>query len=96
MGLTNALLIAIQTGVLVFLFPLYLARHGGVGPEAVGVIVSLSVLGRLVALGYGGDVSDRWGRIQVLIPGPSPRKLPTARESAARRAIPRSESIPSK
>lgn len=69
MGMTNALLIAIQTGVLVFLFPLYLVKRGGMGPEAVGALVSLSVLGRLMALWLGGGVSDRWGRMRVLIPG---------------------------
>ena len=69
MGVTNAVLIAIQTGVLVFLFPLYLVKRGGVGPEVVGFLVSLSVLGRLMALWLGGSVSDRWGRMRVLIPG---------------------------
>jgi len=69
MGLTNAALIAIQTGVLVFLFPLYLVNRGGLGPEPVGLLVSLSVLGRLLALWLGGSVSDRWGRLRVLIPG---------------------------
>jgi MFS transporter, DHA1 family, multidrug resistance protein len=69
MGMTSALLIAIQTGVLVFLFPLYLVERGGVGPEAVGVLVSLSVLGRLVALWCGGSLSDRWGRLRMLVPG---------------------------
>jgi len=66
---TNAVLIAIQTGVLVFLFPLYLAHRAGAGPGAVGLIVSLSVLGRLLALWLGGDASDRWGRARVLVPG---------------------------
>ena len=69
MGMTNALLIAIQTGVLVFLFPLYLVERGGLGPEGVGVFVSLSVLGRLIALWFGGSLSDRWGRVRVLVPG---------------------------
>ena len=69
MGLTNAALIAIQTGVLVFLFPLYLVNRGGLGPEPVGLLVSLSVLGRLLALWLGGSVSDRWGPLRVLIPG---------------------------
>jgi MFS family permease len=69
MGVTSALLTAIQTGVLVFLFPLYLLTRGGLGPEAVGAVVSLSVLGRLVALWVGGTVSDRWGRMRVLVPG---------------------------
>ena len=69
MGAINATLIAIQTGVLVFLFPLYLVNRGGVGPEAVGFLVSLSVLGRFLALWLGGNVSDRWGRMRALIPG---------------------------
>ena len=69
MGLTSAVLIAVQTGVLVFLFPLYLANRGGLGPETVGVLVSLGVLGRLLALWLGGRISDRWGRLPVLIPG---------------------------
>lgn len=69
MGAISATLIAIQTGALVFLFPLYLVSRGGLGPEAVGILVSLSVLGRLLALWIGGRLSDRWGRIRVLIPG---------------------------
>ena len=69
MSLTNAVLIAVQTGVLVFLFPLYLANRGGVDPEAVGVLVGLSVLGRLLALWIGGSLSDRWGRLRVLVAG---------------------------
>jgi MFS family permease len=69
MGVTSAVLMAIQTGVLVFLFPLYLANRVGVGPEAVGVFISLGVLGRLLALWFGGSGSDRWGRMHVLMPG---------------------------
>jgi MFS family permease len=69
MGTINATLIAIQTGVLVFLFPLYLVNRGGVDPETVGFLISLSVLGRLLALWLGGNVSDRWGRMRVLVPG---------------------------
>jgi len=69
MGVTSAVLMAIQTGTLVFLFPLYLFTRAGVGPEAVGILVSLSVIGRLVALWLGGSVSDRWGRTRVLAPG---------------------------
>jgi MFS family permease len=69
MGVTNAVLMVIQTGILVFLFPLYVVERGGAGAEAAGVLVSLSVLGRLVALWLGGGVSDRWGRMRVLIPG---------------------------
>jgi DHA1 family multidrug resistance protein-like MFS transporter len=69
MSLTNAALIAVQTGLLVFLFPLYLVSRGNVGPGTVGLVVGLSVLGRLVALWLGGNVSDQWGRMRVLIPG---------------------------
>jgi MFS family permease len=54
MGGTSAALIAVQTGVLVFLYPLYLVDRAGLGPEAVGLLVSLSVLGRLLALWLGG------------------------------------------
>ncbi|PYO27793.1 MAG: hypothetical protein DMD86_17360 [Candidatus Rokuibacteriota bacterium] len=59
MSLTNAALIAIQTGVLVFLFPLYLAERAGLRPENIGVLISLGVLGRLLALWIGGNASDR-------------------------------------
>jgi len=68
MGVTSALLTAIQVGVLVFLFPLYLFARAGLGPRAIGTVVSLSVLGRLTALWFGGVLSDRWGRMRVLIP----------------------------
>jgi DHA1 family inner membrane transport protein len=68
MSLTNASLIAIQTGLLVFLYPLYVVEQGRVSPETVGYLVSLSILGRLLALWLGGSVSDRWGRMPALIP----------------------------
>ena len=68
MSLSNAVLIAIQAGVLVFLFPLYLVEQGGLSPKTVGVLVSLSVLGRLLALWLGGSSSDRWGRVRVFVP----------------------------
>jgi MFS family permease len=68
-SVTNGLLVAIQTGVLVFLYPLYLVHRAGVGPGAVGVLVSLTVLGRLLTLWVGGGASDRWGRVRVLGPG---------------------------
>jgi MFS family permease len=69
MSLTSAALMAIQTGALVFLFPLYLVEQGRLRPETVGYLVSLGVLGRLLALWLGGSASDRWGRLPVLIPG---------------------------
>jgi MFS transporter, DHA1 family, multidrug resistance protein len=69
MSLTNAALIANQTGLLVFLYPLFLVERAGMSPETVGYLISLSVLGRLLALWLGGSVSDRWGRMPVLIPG---------------------------
>ncbi len=69
MGVTSAVLMAIQTGAFVFLFPLYLFTRAGVDPATVGVLVSLGVVGRLVALWLGGSVSDRWGRMRILAPG---------------------------
>jgi MFS family permease len=69
MSVTNALLVGIQTGVLVFLYPLYLANRAGVGPGGVGLLISLTVLGRLLALWLGGSASDRWGRLRMLRPG---------------------------
>lgn len=66
MSLTNAALTAVQTGVLVFLFPLYLAEQGGLRPETVGYVVGLAVLGRLVALWIAGRVSDRSDRLRML------------------------------
>jgi DHA1 family multidrug resistance protein-like MFS transporter len=69
MSLSNAVLIAIQTGVLVFLYPLYLVEQGRLSPETVGFLISLSVLGRLLALWLGGNSSDRWGRLRVFVPG---------------------------
>jgi MFS family permease len=69
MGFVSAALVSIQTGVLVFLFPAYLSDRGRLGPSAIGIIVGLSVLGRLVALWLGGSLSDRWGRMRILGPG---------------------------
>ncbi len=69
MSLTGAALIAIQTGALVFLYPLYLVETAGLRPETVGYLVSLNVLGRLPGLWLGGGASDRWGRMRVLVPG---------------------------
>jgi len=69
MSLTSGALIAIQTGILVFLYPLYLVEQGHLRPEAVGYLISLTVLGRLLALWLGGSMSDRWGRMAVIIPG---------------------------
>jgi len=69
MSLSNAVLIAIQTGVLVSLYPLLLVQQGGLHPEGVGLLISLSVLGRLPGLWYAGSGSDRWGRVRVFVPG---------------------------
>jgi MFS family permease len=69
MSVTNAALTAIQTGVIVFLFPLYVVQHAGLPPSALGWIVSLNVLGRLGGLWLGGKASDRHGPMAVLVPG---------------------------
>jgi MFS family permease len=69
MGVTSAVLMAIQTGAIVFLFPLYLFARAGVDPATVGLLVSLSVVGRLAALWLGGSVSDRLGRMRILAAG---------------------------
>src|SRR5512146_2989661 len=68
MRLTIAALTAIQTGILVFLYPRYLAHRGVIGPEIVGWLIGLHVLGRLLGLRVGGHTSDRWGRMPVLVP----------------------------
>jgi MFS family permease len=67
MSLTNVSLTAIQTGALVFLFPLYLAERGRLRPENVGYLVGISVLGRLVALWLVGSVSERTDRLRLLV-----------------------------
>jgi MFS transporter, DHA1 family, multidrug resistance protein len=65
-SLTNAALMGIQTGAIVFLFPLYLVERGSFSPQAVGILIALSVRGRLLALWIGGGVSDRRDRMSVL------------------------------
>ena len=69
MSLVNAALAGVQTGVLVFLFPLYLSKQGGLRPEAVGYLVALGVLGRLAALWLAGSGSDRPNRAAMLRAG---------------------------
>jgi MFS family permease len=69
MSLTSAALTAIQTGVIVFLFPLYLVEAGGLAPSMLGWVVSLNVVGRLGGLWLGGILPDRFGRFAVLVPG---------------------------
>jgi MFS transporter, DHA1 family, multidrug resistance protein len=66
MSITNAALVTVQTGVIVFLFPLYLLERGHLSPEAVGYMVGLSVVGRLFALWFVGRLPDRWNRLSVL------------------------------
>jgi MFS family permease len=56
----------LQTGVIVFLFPLYLVERGSFFPQTVGFLIALSVLGRLLALWIGGGLSDRRDRMSVL------------------------------
>jgi MFS family permease len=69
LSLTNAGLVVIQTGLLVFLLPLHLVNRAAFGPEMVGVLVSVGVVARLAGLWVGGYASDRWGRLRVLVPG---------------------------
>ncbi len=69
MSLVGAALIAIQTGLLVFLYPLYLVERGQLAPQMVGHLVSLSVAGRLGGLWLGGRMSDRVDRMVVLAVG---------------------------
>src|SRR5258708_510388 len=66
---TNAAVMAIQTGVIVFLYPLYLVERGALSPQAVGHLIALSVLGRLLALWLAGRLSDRRSRISMLALG---------------------------
>jgi MFS family permease len=66
---SNAAVMAIQTGVVVFLFPLYLAERGGLAPQAIGHLIAFSVLGRLLALWLVGRMSDRRSRIVMLALG---------------------------
>jgi MFS family permease len=66
---TNAAVMGIQTGVLVFLYPLYLVERGTLSPQAVGHLIALSVLGRLFALWLAGRTSDRRSRISMLALG---------------------------
>lgn len=66
MSITNAALVAVQTGVIVFLFPLYLLEWGHLAPEAVGYLVGVSVMGRLLALWLVSRLPDRWNRLPVL------------------------------
>lgn len=58
MSLVNAALAGIQTGALVFLFPLYLSERGHLLPATVGYVVAVGVLGRLAALWLAGGVSQ--------------------------------------
>jgi predicted MFS family arabinose efflux permease len=69
MSTVNAALTGVQTGVLVFLFPLYLSERAGLSPDAVGYCLSLGVVGRLLTIWLGGALSDRYGRLRILLPG---------------------------
>jgi MFS family permease len=65
-SITNAALVAVQTGVIVFLFPLYVVERGHLGPEVVGYLVGVSVVGRLLALWLVGHLPDQWNRLPIL------------------------------
>ena len=67
--IVNAVVMGVQTGVLVFLFPLYLADRGHYAPGTIGYLIALTVLGRLLGLWLGGRVSDRHDRMSVLALG---------------------------
>jgi MFS family permease len=69
MGVTSAVLTAVQTGIVVFLFPLYLLDRGHLAPPAVGLLVSLGVLGRFVALWLAGSIADSAQRVRALALG---------------------------
>ena len=69
LSLTSAALTAVQTGLIVFLFPLFATERAGVGPEMVGLLVSVGVLGRLGALWLGGSAPDPERRLGLLVPG---------------------------
>jgi MFS family permease len=66
MSVTNAALVAVQTGLIVFLFPLYLLERGHLAPEAVGYLVGVSVVGRLLALWLVSHLPERWNRLPIL------------------------------
>jgi len=66
MSIINAALVAVQTGVIVFLFPLSVLEWGHLAPEAVGYLVGVSVMGRLLALWLVSRLPDRWNRLPVL------------------------------
>jgi MFS transporter, DHA1 family, solute carrier family 18 (vesicular amine transporter), member 1/2 len=66
MSITNAALVAVQTGVIVFLFPLYLLQRGHLAPEVVGYLVGVTFMGRLLALWLVSRLPDRWSRLPVL------------------------------
>ena len=68
-SLASAATTAIQTGVIVFLLPLFLTEAGHLRPQTVGYVVGLSVLGRLAALWLGGRASDRRDRLWLLAVG---------------------------
>jgi MFS family permease len=66
---TNAALTGIQTGVIVFLLPLYLVERGRISPPAVGYLIALGVIGRLPGLWFAGRVSDHQVRMPRLARG---------------------------
>jgi MFS family permease len=62
-------LAGIQTGVMVFLFPLYLADHAGMTAQTIGHLVAVGLAGRLIALWLAGSIRDRRARLCMLALG---------------------------
>ncbi len=66
---TSFSLFAVQTGLMVSLYLVYLAEEGGLSPGVIGFLVSMGALANALPLYLGGTLSDTVGRRRVLIPG---------------------------
>jgi MFS family permease len=65
----SAAVAGIHTGVVVFLFPLYLVERAAMSPEMVGFLIAVGVVGRLTALWFAGRLRDRRARLPRLALG---------------------------
>jgi ACDE family multidrug resistance protein len=65
----NAAIAGIQTGVMVFLFPLYLAERAALSAQIVGYLIAVGVAGRLMALWFAGSIRHQHARISMLAIG---------------------------